>query len=239
MSTNLLWAAVIVAAGRGTRFGRPKQFLDLAGLPMVGWSIQAFASMPEIVDLVVVTEPESIEPMRELVASLAPRHRERITEGGASRQASVRKGLGLVPERCEAVLVHDGARPLVRPDDVRRAMSEVRDGRASLLAAPVVDTIKKVDPQSLIVSETLERGALWAAQTPQLALTADLRWAHERAVEARVEVTDDAALLEWLGIDVVAVPSSSENFKVTLPEDLPRAEAFLRERPSTPLRTGS
>jgi 2-C-methyl-D-erythritol 4-phosphate cytidylyltransferase len=227
---SYVWAAVVVAAGRGTRLGEPKQFLELAGLPMAGWSLQTFASMPEIGELVVVTEPEWVERMRELVARVAPAHTIRVVEGGASRQESVYKGLRVVPERCEAVLVHDGARPLVRIDDVRAGTNEVRDGRASLLAVPVIDTIKTVNPKTLIVRQTLDRVTLWSAQTPQFALTADLQWAHERARGESVEVTDDAALLEAIGIEVVVVPSSTENFKVTLPEDVARADAFLRGR---------
>jgi len=230
---SLSWGAVIVAAGRGTRFGQPKQLLEIAGLPMVGWSIRTFEKMPEIADIVVVTEPEIVEAMRELFLRLAPRHTTRVVEGGASRQESVRKGLRVVPERCEAVLVHDCARPLVHIDDIRAGMSEVRDGRASLLALPVVDTIKVVNPKTHVVAETLDRGTLWAAQTPQFALTADLQWAHERAHEDGVDATDDAALLERIGIEVIAVPSSGENFKVTLPEDIARAEAVVKARPAS------
>lgn len=226
------WAAVIVAAGRGTRLGKPKQFLELAGLPMVGWSLQTFSRMPEIAELIVVTESEWVAQVRELFARVAPKHTVRVAEGGESRQESVRRGLRVVPEHCEAVLVHDGARPLVRVDDVRAGMQEVRDGRASLLAVPVVDTIKVVNPKSLAIAKTLDRGTLWAAQTPQFALTSDLQWAHERAHEEGLEATDDAALLEGIGIEIVAVPSSTENFKVTMPEDVVRAQTILQARAS-------
>ncbi len=224
------WAAVIVAAGRGTRLGRPKQFLEIAGLPMVGWSIGAFAAMGEVSHLVIATEPESVEPMSALVARLAPGRPARVVRGGASRQESVYEGLRAVPDECDAVLVHDGARPLVQAEDVRAGMREVRAGRAALLAAPVVDTIKSVDPQSRRVRATIERSTLWAAQTPQFALLGDLRSAHERARREGVEATDDAALLERVGIAVVAVPASGENFKVTLAADVARAQAILRER---------
>ncbi|MFZ0365756.1 MAG: 2-C-methyl-D-erythritol 4-phosphate cytidylyltransferase, partial [Candidatus Cybelea sp.] len=94
----------------------------------------------------------------------------------------------------------------------------------------VVDTIKTVDPQSLRVGSTLERDTLWAAQTPQFALTADLREAHERARREGIEATDDAALLERMGIEVIVVPSTSENFKVTYPADVTRAESILQQR---------
>lgn len=220
------WAAIIVAAGRGARLGRPKQFLELAGLPMVGWSIRTFAGMPEIAALVVATEPESIEDMKALAGRLAANLDVTVVRGGTTRQGSVRAALAAVPSNCDALLVHDGARPLVTTADVRAGMAEVREGRAALLATPVVDTIKIVDPLRR-VTRTLERSTLWSAQTPQFAMTAELRDAHERAQSEGVEVTDDAALLERAGIEVVVVPSTSDNFKVTLPEDVTRAQAAL------------
>jgi 2-C-methyl-D-erythritol 4-phosphate cytidylyltransferase len=225
----MIWGAVIVAAGRGTRFGRPKQLIEIAGTPMVAWSMRAFATMDEIAELVVVTEAPWIETMRELAAPLFG-GRARAVAGGASRQESVYNGIAAVSERCDAVLVHDGARPLVRPADVRAAMAQVGERRGALLAAPVVDTIKVVEAGSLRVQRTLDRSALWSAQTPQLALRARLLEAHERARHAGFEATDDVALLEALGDDVVVVPASSENFKVTYPDDVARAEAVLRER---------
>jgi len=227
------WAAVVVAAGRGARFGRPKQFLELAGLPMVGWSIRRFAGMPEVDELVVATEEECIDRMRTLIARLAPDRASRVVRGGASRQGSVYEGLMAVSPEVEAVLVHDGARPLVGASDVRAGMREVRAGRAALLAAPVVDTIKVVEAQSRIVKTTLDRRTLWAAQTPQFALAAELRAAHERARRDGVAVTDDATLLEQNGIEVAIVPATGENFKVTLPADVARAEMILQERVPT------
>jgi 2-C-methyl-D-erythritol 4-phosphate cytidylyltransferase len=226
----LKWAAVIVAAGRGARLHGPKQFLDLAGLPMVGWSIRLFAAMPEISELVVATEPESLEPMRSLFAQLAPERTPSLVRGGAIRQESVYQGLSAVSQECQGVLVHDGARPLVSADDVRAGMREVAPRRAALLAVPVVDTIKSVDAESLCVEATLDRRTLWAAQTPQFALAADLREAHERARRDGIEATDDATLLERIGIEVVVVPSTSENFKVTHLADVARARAILEER---------
>lgn len=225
------WSAIIVAAGSGTRLGRPKQFIELAGLPMVGWSIQTFAGMPEIAELVVATEPESIEPMRELIRRLAPNLTHRVVRGGKTRQESSRAAVAALDANCDAAFVHDGARPLVTANDVRAGMREVRANRASLLAEPVVDTIKLVDAQSREVGETLERRKLWAAQTPQFAMSADLRAAHERAQREGAGVTDDAALLEAIGVTVVVVAATSENFKVTLPADLARAEAILLRRP--------
>jgi 2-C-methyl-D-erythritol 4-phosphate cytidylyltransferase len=228
--SDLRWAAVIVAAGRGERFGRPKQLVDVAGLPMVGWSLRAFAEMPEIVAVVVVTEEPWIEPMRELFAQLAPAHEARVMRGGTTRQESVRNGLHAVPPDCEAVLVHDGARPLVRAGDVRAAMREVRAGRAALLTGPIVDTMKVIDPRSRRVTQTVDRETMRAAQTPQLATLADMWRAHDDASRGGIEATDDATLLERIGIEVVAVDATGENFKVTMPADVTRAEALLHEQ---------
>lgn len=220
------WAAVIVAAGRGTRFGGPKQLVEIAGLPMVAWSVRTFSAMDEIGEIVVATEAESIAPMRDLFATLVPSG-VRVVRGGATRQQSVAAGLDAVGPECEGVLVHDGARPLVLADDVRAGMQTVRPGRAALLAAPIVDTVKRVKAGSFRVAETIDRATLWAAQTPQFAFALDLRAAHERARREGVDATDDAALLEANGVEVVVVPASGENFKVTLAQDVARAEALL------------
>ncbi|MGZ3496175.1 MAG: 2-C-methyl-D-erythritol 4-phosphate cytidylyltransferase [Vulcanimicrobiaceae bacterium] len=226
----MLWGAVIVAAGRGTRFGRPKQLVELAGAPMLSWSIRTFAQMPEIVHLVVVTEEEWVERVRAMGAQIAGPKPFEVVGGGTTRQQSVRRGLDALSERCQAVLVHDGARPLVKASDVRNAMHVVRDAHAAVLGVRVVDTIKVVDAASRIVQRTLDRDALWAAQTPQLATLRDLRRAHLEAARAGFAGTDEAALLERSGIEVELVPGSPENFKITVPEDLVRAEQLLRDR---------
>jgi 2-C-methyl-D-erythritol 4-phosphate cytidylyltransferase len=227
---QLSWGAVIVAAGRGTRFGRPKQLIDLGGKPVLAWSVDTFAAMPEITDIVIATEPEFVEQVAALVA---PRVRSAslvVVEGGADRQASAANAIAALPPHCEGIFVHDGARPFVRAADVRAGMAAVKPGVAALLAAPVVDTIKIVDG-GRTVTQTLDRATLWSAQTPQFATAADMRRAHAEAVrEGWARATDDAALLERLGVAVVVVESPPENMKVTHPVDLLRAEAIAGER---------
>ena len=226
----MIWGAVIVAAGRGTRFGRPKQLVDVAGKPMVAWSIDAFASMPEVAELVVVTEPELLDQMEALVFPRVHHTVVRIVPGGPQRQDSVRHGIDALSTAIAGVMVHDGARPLIRTPDVRAGMRIVRPGIASLLATPVVDTIKIADADGK-VTRTLDRSTLWAAQTPQFGTAKDMRRAHADAVRHGLPpATDDAALLERAGLDVMIVEGSPENFKVTLPADLARAEMLLRER---------
>jgi 2-C-methyl-D-erythritol 4-phosphate cytidylyltransferase len=230
----LRWGAIVVAAGRGTRFGEPKQFIELAGRPMVAWSLATFASLAGVAEIVITSEPESFEAMRAVAARYAPGVATRVVAGGATRQHSVRNALAALSPAVEAAFVHDGARPLVRAADVLAGMAAVAPGRAALLAAPVIDTIKVVARGGRRVERTLERETLWAAQTPQFALLADLRRAHREAPDDRA--TDDAALLEAAGIEVLVVPASAENFKVTLPADRSRAEALLATRASEAVR---
>jgi 2-C-methyl-D-erythritol 4-phosphate cytidylyltransferase len=224
------FAAIIVAAGRGLRFGQPKQLIELAGRPMIGWSLATFGTMSEIEDLVIATESEYLERMAALAAQYAPRLTTVVVRGGATRQESARLALAAVPARCDAALIHDGARPLVLASDVRAGMARTAPGTGSLIAAPAVDTIKVVEPGTTSVVSTLDRATLWAAQTPQFGTLDDLRRAHEAARASGFEATDDAMLLERIGIAVHVVPASAENLKVTLASDRDLAEAILRDR---------
>ena len=183
--------------------------------------------VPEIED-VGSSDAEFVEPMRDLVRQIfgakpVAWHRRRDPSG--QRPVRARRTAGTLYPRADP----DGARPLVRAHDVRAGMSKVRDGRGAVLATPVVDTIKIVDPRTMTVAETLPRGTLWAAQTPQFGTRADFERAHLEAERAGVEATDDVALLERIGIEVAIVASTGENFKVTVEEDLLRAELLLRE----------
>ncbi len=226
----MTFCAVVVAAGRGLRFGRPKQLIDIAGRPLAAWSLATFGAMPELTDLVIATEPESLGTFERLAREFAPRLHAAVVAGGSTRQGSVACALAVVPERCDAVFVHDGARPLVFAADVRAGMAATAPGVGTVLAAPVVDTIKMVAPGSDVIVRTLERADLWAAQTPQFAMLGDLRAAHASARVAGFEATDDAMLLERAGYRVVVVRATGENFKVTLESDRDLAEAILRRR---------
>ncbi|GAC1302528.1 MAG: 2-C-methyl-D-erythritol 4-phosphate cytidylyltransferase [Vulcanimicrobiaceae bacterium] len=223
------FAAIVVAAGRGVRFGRAKQLVEVCGRPLIAWSLATFAEIDELEHLVIATEDDYLTTMRELAAAYASRLACTVVRGGATRQQSVRRALAAVPAACDAAFVHDGARPLVSAADVRAGMALVAPGHGALLAAPAIDTIKVVGPGG-VVERTLRRGELWAAQTPQFGTLADLRDAHAAAARDDFEATDDAMLLERAGHRVVVVAATTENFKVTLPGDRDLAEALLRER---------
>ena len=147
--------------------------------------------------------------------------------GGDTRQASVRAGLEAVD--AERVVIHDGARPFARPDVFRRAITALEEFPAAVAAVPIEETVKRVAEGQVL--ETLDRDGLWRIQTPQAFRTETLAEAHAAALEAGVEATDDAALVERIGGTVAIVPGARYNLKVTYPEDLALAEALVRDHP--------
>jgi 2-C-methyl-D-erythritol 4-phosphate cytidylyltransferase len=221
-------AAVVVAAGRGERLGRaiPKAFVPLAGRPLLWHALQALGraqSLDCIVPVVGAADRrhwDALAPELAGVSGLAP-----AVPGGARRQDSVRAGIAALPPDAEWVAVHDAARPLVRPADVDRVVAEAKRGGAALLATPVRDTVKRVQEGRVV--ETPPRAELWAAQTPQVFRTAVLREALAKAEADGFTGTDDAELVERLGVRVRVVEGDARNLKITRPEDLPLAEQWL------------
>ena len=216
--------AIIVAAGSSTRMGADKIWAELSGAPVIAHSIAALASTPGVTDIVVVAPAAKHEAI-----SLLPCPIPIVTvEGGARRQDSVAAGLRVAPDAAW-YLVHDGARPLVTPAVAARVLDAAGSSGAAIPVVPVVDTIKRVDEQGH-VRETLDRSELRAVQTPQAFRGDLLRRVH---LELPGDVTDDAAMLELLGIPVATVAGDRENLKITTPSDLAIAQALLD------LRSGS
>ncbi|MDP8988116.1 MAG: 2-C-methyl-D-erythritol 4-phosphate cytidylyltransferase [Actinomycetota bacterium] len=205
---------VVVAAGRGARFGGAKQYEVVAGRRVLDWALAAARTVSD--GLVVVVSAERAghpEPLADLVVA-----------GGATRSASVRAGLAAVPGGADVVVVHDAARPCATPDLFAEVIAAVRAGaHAAVPGVPVADTVKRVDDRGVVV-ETLDRAGLVAVQTPQAFAASALRAAHDGDAEA----TDDAALVERAGGRVVVVPGEPANAKVTERSDLVAAEEALR-----------
>ncbi|MBI4376648.1 MAG: 2-C-methyl-D-erythritol 4-phosphate cytidylyltransferase [Elusimicrobia bacterium] len=218
-------AAIIVAAGTGSRMGRPKQFLALGDKTIVETSLDAFLQLPEIERVVLVLTAESLKEHGPRLAS----ERVKTIEGGETRLDSVRAGFGEIPDEIDVVAVHDGARPLVTPAIVRAVIEEAYESGAAIPAVPVKDTLKKVTNKQLWISSTPARSSFWAAQTPQCYRREILEEALQKFPEER-DATDESQLVEKAGHRVKIVPSSYENFKVTTPEDLVMAEAVMEER---------
>lgn len=230
-------AALVLAAGRGERFGagQPKAFLPLAGQPLLVHAVEALAACAAIDIIVPVLPATEIDRLaawrwtavaaRKVVAPIA---------GGAERQDSMYAGLSALPADVELVAVHDAARPLVRPADVARVIAAAARSGAALLAVPVRDTLKRVRDGRIV--ETPPREELWAAQTPQVFRAALLREALAKAQADAFQGTDDAQLVERLGCVVEIVAGDPSNLKITWPADLAWAEAALRERRDEDLR---
>jgi 2-C-methyl-D-erythritol 4-phosphate cytidylyltransferase/2-C-methyl-D-erythritol 2,4-cyclodiphosphate synthase len=215
--------ALVVAAGRGTRFGgrRPKQYETLAGRPLLHHGLAALAGHPAIAGVRAVIHADDralYERAAEGLALLDP------VPGGASRQDSARLGLesleGLAPKH---VLIHDGARPLLPAAVIERVLRALEHSQGAIAALPVTDTLKR--EANGRVAETVAREGLWRAQTPQGFHFSAILAAHRAAAGA--ELTDDAAVAEHAGLPVALVQGAPENLKVTTPEDLARAEAIL------------
>ncbi len=214
--------ALIVAAGSGERLGagRPKAFVQLAGRPLLQWSIDALKAVAGIEQIVVALPAGSEAP-----AGVTG------VEGGAVRSDSVRRALAVAGPG-ELVLVHDAARPLLTPElaaEVIAALASDQGADAAIAAVPVTDTIKRLGDGGA-VTETLDRGRLWAVQTPQVFRRGVLARALQVSVAELARATDDAWLIERAGGRVVVVHSSDENLKVTTPLDLQMAELLLAGR---------
>jgi 2-C-methyl-D-erythritol 4-phosphate cytidylyltransferase len=210
--------ALLVAAGRGERLGAsgPKAFVVLAGRPLLEWSLAALRAAPAVSAVVVAVPPGVAYPGG--------------VEGGASRSESVRRALAAAGARDDdVVLVHDAARPLLTVELVERCVTAVAGFDAVVAAAPVTDTVKEAGADG-VVGRTLDRSALWAAQTPQASRCSALRRALDQPDAVLAGATDDAGLVEELGGRVGIVPSSPDNLKVTTPVDLRVAELLLAER---------
>ena len=215
--------AILLCAGRGERLGAdvPKALVPLAGRPLFSWSLETLQRAADV-DAIVVVGP--VRPMRELLAAsgLAPVKVVAWTEGGATRQDSVARGLAAAPQEHAVVAVHDGARALVPAGVIARAVAAGRAHGAAIAAVPLPDTLKRVEDGA--IAGTPSREGLWCAQTPQVFRRDWLEAAHAAAREA---TTDDAALVEALGHVVHVAPGDPLNFKITTPADLALAERWL------------
>jgi 2-C-methyl-D-erythritol 4-phosphate cytidylyltransferase/2-C-methyl-D-erythritol 2,4-cyclodiphosphate synthase len=218
--------ALVVAAGRGTRLGaaRPKQYLPLAGRPLLRYALEALRAHPRIAGIAAVIHPDDRVLYDEAASGLdllPP------VAGGAERQDSVRNGLeALAPHRPAHVLIHDGARPFVDRTTIDRVIAALDAAPGAIAALPVRDTVKRESGGH--IAGTIERAGLWRASTPQGFHFPAILAAHRAA--AGDALTDDAAIAERAGMKVALVEGSEENFKVTTAADLERAERVLAAR---------
>ncbi|GAA1946712.1 2-C-methyl-D-erythritol 4-phosphate cytidylyltransferase [Agromyces allii] len=224
-------AVILVAAGSGTRLGHaePKAFVPLGGSSILGIALDAVLGMRETPHVVVVAPADRVAEVRERFADVAAAASAPldVVPGGASRQESVEAGLAALPRLVDTVLVHDAARPLTPSLVFDEVVAAVRSrGHGIVPGLPVVDTIKRIEGGHVVA--TVDRSVLSAVQTPQGFPREDLDDAFA-AADPSYEYTDDAAIAAAAGITVDLVPGDARAFKITVPEDLRRAEQHLRD----------
>ena len=222
---------LLPAAGSGKRLGRnlPKALVEVAGKPLLVWTLGRFAPL-DLVDGAVIVVPRPHQGrFAEVLGEAFPGGRFELTPGGPVRRDSVANGLGALDSDTEVVVIHDAARPFVSPLSVRACIEAAAECGAATVALPCVDTILEGDRDGWLAA-TPDRGKLWACQTPQSFRVGVIRTAHERAAldaGSAAEVTDDATLVRQMGERVKLVMGTRFNFKVTTPQDLELAEACL------------
>lgn len=222
--------AIIVAGGSGRRIGGsvPKQFLEVRGVPLIRRVASAFAHMEALTRMVIVAKEEHWRLCGTHVASVVPVELV-FAVAGPERQDSVASGLGAIERECDIVMVQDAARPFVTAGLLSRCVAAACECGAAFAALRATDTVKEVGEDGM-VTRTLDRQAVWLAQTPQAFRKELLVEAHERARREGLRATDDAALVERLGVPVKAIEGEASNIKITTRLDLALAEAIARLR---------
>ncbi len=223
--------AIILAAGKGKRVnaGTNKMFISLRNKPVLAYSLDAFESCSEIENIILVASEEEHSSCERIISSYGYKKVKGIVNGGKERQDSVFNALMAIPEACEVVVIHDGARPMIRPATIAICIAEARLWGASSAGMPVKDTVKIVAPSGR-VSYTPDRRNIWITQTPQAFKLEIIKDSHLKAKEASYAGTDDAVLAERAGYAVKMVEADYENIKITTPEDISVAEAILDKR---------
>jgi 2-C-methyl-D-erythritol 4-phosphate cytidylyltransferase len=222
--------AIVAAAGQGSRFGgdRAKQFVELGGVPVIVHTLRRFEACPEIQHVIAVVPPTEVSAFLELVGRYGLRKLAQVVPGGETRLDSVRRGFEAVrPATAEIVAVHDGARPLVTPDEISRTVTVAAAHGAAILVGPVTDTIKEVGPPGIL--RTLNRKILRRALTPQCFRYELLRRGLAAAETHAIEITDESMLIEALGEPVQIVEGSANNIKITHRDDIAWAELLLEQ----------
>ncbi len=225
-------SVILLAAGQSTRMGgQDKTVLQLAGRPIIAYSLQVFEQCDLVAQIVIVTHSSRVDEMRELVAGSALTKRVSVVAGGDRRQDSVKQGieeLERLGEQTPFIAVHDAARPFLDAEMLLKGVETARHIGAAIPVVPLKDTVKRVEHS--LVSETPNRSVLFAVQTPQVFRTEILRAVHE-SVEG--EVTDDASMVEIAGGLVATFEGSYDNIKLTTPSDIAVAEAIAQSRTDT------
>lgn len=228
MQDAYLAAAIITAGGIGRRMGSstPKQYITLHDRPIIIHTLTTFQATGFFKQIILVVPADQLEPTKRLLQEYQADANCEVISGGASRQDSVRNGINALRPEITHVSVHDGVRPLTSPELIKNCLEAAYAFGAAISAIPVKDTLKKSSDKRQI-EQTVERSHLWRAQTPQSAKVSLLQAAYQKAEALNFTGTDESSLLELINCPVTLVEGSESNIKITVPEDIPMAEAIL------------
>ena len=215
---------LILAAGRGERFGAEKQFLLLLNKPVLYYPLSIFQKCKEIDSVILVVRREKFNYVKEMIERFNLNKVEKIVEGGEHRQDSVRRGLEEMREE-GLVIIHDGVRPFIDIKTIERGLKALKTCKAVVYGVPISETVKLVRGDRVL--KTIDRKGLFTIQTPQFFRLRLIKEAHKRAYEEGYYTTDDASLVEWIGEEVFLLQGDKRNIKITSKEDLKLAEAIL------------
>jgi len=233
--------AIIPAGGVGKRLGSSiaKQYLLLDGVPVLVRTLKIFQQAKVIDEIVlVVPEDDLISARKQLVNKYDLTKVTAIVAGGNERQDSVRNGLSTIVDKCDVVVIHDGVRPLLTEEMLNQVVAAAKSDGASSIGVKVKDTVKQTTDDNLVAA-TLPRNNLWLTQTPQAFAFDVLQRAYDAAASDKFYGTDDASLVERIGVKVKMIAGSYENIKITTPDDLIIAEAFIKNKAGTSMNTRS
>lgn len=222
-------SAVVVAAGKSRRMGADKLSLLLCGKPVFLYCLEVLQAHEEVSEIILVSRLESQTWLQEKTQTAGITKIRHWVEGGEERQHSVWQGLQKVDAQSELVLIHDAARPFLSRTLIDEVARAARAMGAAVCGSKVVDTIKEVDEKQQVV-KTLKRESLLAVQTPQIFQRSIIHEAYKSVMQTQEMLTDDTAVVERLGKPVQVVLFSNINLKITMPDDLVLAEAFLKKK---------
>lgn len=222
-------SAVVVAAGASSRMGFDKALAEVGGLPVIVRCLQSFQDAPSVNEVVVVTRTDLVPEVARLCQDNGLSKVVKVIRGGESRTQSARLGTLECARKAKLIAIHDGARPFVSVKVIEDAVAQAAVNGAAAPAVPVKDTVKSAHDG--IVEQTLDRSALYAVQTPQVFDGDLIRAALQKALDDGVELTDDCAAVERLGMKVVLTAGDERNIKLTTPTDLLIGEVLLEEAP--------
>jgi len=235
--------AILPAAGLGTRMGEdtPKQFLELDGVPLLIFTLRRLAACPAIDEFIIATRAEELDSVTARVERENLGRPISVVRGGDTRQDSVANALAEIESEPNLILVHDAVRPMITRDQIERVIAEALMCDAAILGMPAMDTVKEVKratPQGgasdvALITATIPRERIVLAQTPQVFRATLLLEAFARARQDGVSASDEAGLVERMGLDVHVVAGSERNLKITRPGDMQLAEFYLREERAT------